>query len=91
MGNIEHSERDLRLRAGSFSVEHATGEKRPVVFLHVASAEIESLHTQLEGAVAALREFGRHKSHCDIRRGTVNGGACDCGWDVVDPDRPRGQ
>jgi hypothetical protein len=34
------------LRARSFTVAHATGEKRPVVFLHVAEAEIERLQDE---------------------------------------------
>lgn len=36
------------LRAHSFTVAHVTGEKRPVVFLHVAEAEVERLREALE-------------------------------------------
>jgi hypothetical protein len=60
MGNIDHSEDAKTLRARSFTVaQHITGEKRPVVFLDAAEAEVESLRQQLEGAVAEAEKWKR--------------------------------
>ena len=41
------TERTSELRERSFTLSHATGEKRPVVFLHVAEAEVERLREAL--------------------------------------------
>jgi hypothetical protein len=53
------------LRARSFTVaQHITGEKRPVVFLHTAEAEVERLREYLraievEASIARVRHLAR--------------------------------
>ena len=42
------------LRERSFTIAHATGEKRPVVFLHVAEAELDEARTALYEAIEML-------------------------------------
>jgi hypothetical protein len=54
------------LRARSFTVaHHITGEKRPVVFLHVAEAEVERLRQQKHEAARLLHEFALQRGSTD--------------------------
>jgi hypothetical protein len=44
------------LRSRSFTVEHVTGEKRPVVFLHDAETEIERVRAERDRLLSLVVE-----------------------------------